>query len=518
MHYGEKFANADKSLALEQHQANEDFEFKLRIEVEDVDKVTTYDIACEYFVNIEERFEEHFPHLLPRLKKMRWGIPALHIQGHQDSCMYLFGTAYMECVGHFHGESAEQYWPELNQLGPHVRQMNHASDLADELKESKRKYLEKRNHFIGLSLSFRDRIDQWKTLPRTASKVGKDAVSVYKHRSTKVPSQTAIFQKMLSDDANFGQTAIPRNKVARSLDDGFKIQDSQRKLQRLIADTNEHELVSRRKEIAQRTTKLRAGIDAWRKTQTDLMPKVADKIAGQTLACPEIHAEKLYLPSELTLGEHHSLNLTGLAAEEIRWREAQAFDALRAIQNVVKTLSALRGRKIKNDRQQKQNTRAADNITEATKLRDQHMISYEVARQALLALDAEAALYMKPVLQRRQLCDSHYTDGPLWRFPAPQLEDANEIPSSLSEQDIPEMDEWANEDTWRRLAEGDSLMKGYAAYARQKAAMYQRRAAMAQKLVQNAGYADMLIPGANLIERVQRSRDEEASLVSIAIG
>ncbi|KAK7037022.1 hypothetical protein R3P38DRAFT_3183078 [Favolaschia claudopus] len=64
------FANADKSLALEQHQANEDFEFKLRIEVEDVDEVTTYDIACEYFVNIEERFEEHFPHLLPRLKKM----------------------------------------------------------------------------------------------------------------------------------------------------------------------------------------------------------------------------------------------------------------------------------------------------------------------------------------------------------------------------------------------------------------------------------------------------------------
>ncbi|KAK7037021.1 hypothetical protein R3P38DRAFT_2907575, partial [Favolaschia claudopus] len=299
-----------------------------------------------------------------------------------------------------------------------------ASDLADELKESKRKYLEKRNHFIGLSLSFRDRIDQWKTLPRTASKVGKDAVSVYKHRSTKVPSQTAIFQKMLSDDANFGQTAIPRNKVARFPDDGFKIQDSQRKLQRLIADTNEHELVSRRKEIAQRTTKLH------------LMPKVADKIAGQTLACPEIHAEKLYLPSELTLGEHHSLNLTGLAAEEIRWREAQAFDALRAIQNVVKTLSALRGRKIKNDRQQKQNTRAADNITEATKLRDQHMISYEVARQALLALDAEAALYMKPVLQRRQLCDSHYTDGPLWRFPAPQLEDANEI-SSLPLKYIP---------------------------------------------------------------------------------
>jgi hypothetical protein len=28
----------------------------------------------------------------------------------------------MECVGHFHGETAEQYRPEANQLGPHVRQ------------------------------------------------------------------------------------------------------------------------------------------------------------------------------------------------------------------------------------------------------------------------------------------------------------------------------------------------------------------------------------------------------------
>ncbi|KAJ7680057.1 hypothetical protein B0H17DRAFT_845537, partial [Mycena rosella] len=53
-----------------------------------------------------------------------WGVPALHVQGYQESCSYLFGTAYMECIGHFHGETAEHYWPEANQLGPHVWQMN----------------------------------------------------------------------------------------------------------------------------------------------------------------------------------------------------------------------------------------------------------------------------------------------------------------------------------------------------------------------------------------------------------
>jgi hypothetical protein len=38
--------------------------------------------------------------------------------------MYLYGTDYTECIGHFHGETAEHYWPEQNQIGPHVRQMN----------------------------------------------------------------------------------------------------------------------------------------------------------------------------------------------------------------------------------------------------------------------------------------------------------------------------------------------------------------------------------------------------------
>ncbi|KAJ7898894.1 hypothetical protein B0H14DRAFT_2331984, partial [Mycena olivaceomarginata] len=43
-------------------------------------------------------------------------VPSIHVQGHQDSCNYLFGTAYMECVSHFHGETAEYYWPEANQV------------------------------------------------------------------------------------------------------------------------------------------------------------------------------------------------------------------------------------------------------------------------------------------------------------------------------------------------------------------------------------------------------------------
>ncbi|KAJ7152450.1 hypothetical protein C8R46DRAFT_1302833 [Mycena filopes] len=577
LHYGERFCNTDKALAmeLERHQPNESFEFKLQIEVDDIDQVTT----------------------ASRSTSQRWsrgssgcdgGVPALHVQGHQDSCTYLFGTAYMECVGHFHGESAEQYWPESNQLGPHVRQMNNghrqdtmifhhgdwnykktmqiASSLAEDLQDAKKKYLEKRNHFIGLSLSFSARLQSWKELPRITSKVGKEA-------------------KMLNDHGSFAGTTISNTKVASFLEEGLRIQDLQRTLRNLVQDTNDHDLVSRRKEIALRTSKAQTRIDNWRKTQKLLTPLLADKVAAQSLKAPPLQDEKLFLPSDFsTPEERQKLGMASLAEEEVRWREGQAFDSLRAIQNIVKTISALRGRKIKNDRQQKQNTRAGDNIEEATTLRNRHMALYEVARQALLALNApmvyplltEADLYMKPVLQKRRVGDSRHTDGALFRMQPtiPLEEEDNSGPSNVNGKKIinsrshalsqscivavlsstasgtqmekrkagdrvqwfraeAEMQRWqeqaeqklaellrtnrsflAMETAWTRLAEGPA---GHRAYALQKAAMYRQRAETAQGLITGLGYGDLLAAGASVVRRVQAEREAEEKLVKKAI-
>lgn len=92
----------------------------------------------------------------------------------------------------------------------------------------------------------------------------------------------------------------------------------------------------------------------------------------------------------------------------------------------MKGISALRNRKTRDDRKQKENTRAADNIRIATTLRDQHMASYEAARTALVALNAgsnfppltEPDLYMKSVQQKRRVGDSRHTDGAIWRLHA----------------------------------------------------------------------------------------------------
>ncbi|KAK7007228.1 hypothetical protein R3P38DRAFT_2793085 [Favolaschia claudopus] len=99
------------------------------------------------------------------------------------------------------------YWPASNQLGPHTRQMNlghrqdtliahhgdwnHTKtskivfDLAEDIEDAKTKYTENRNHFIALSISYSENVSQWQGLSRTPSKLGKEAVSVYKHDTTK---------------------------------------------------------------------------------------------------------------------------------------------------------------------------------------------------------------------------------------------------------------------------------------------------------------------------------------------
>ncbi|KAF7295985.1 CxC2 domain-containing protein [Mycena kentingensis (nom. inval.)] len=447
MHHGERFVNADMALAraLESWAALGDetapFTTAFRMEADDVDHVRTYDIALR---------------LVHLVERIRWGIPALHVQGHQDSCSYRYGTAYMECVGHFHGESAEQYWPEANQLGPYVRQMNtgHRQDvlilhhgfwnwlktvglpaaLAGNIALSRTNYANKRTHLIGLSISFRAYLSQWRKLPRDWKMDGKELTSPYKHNSQKVPSQRAIFQKLIRDDDTFARTPISKGKIANFMDEALKIQHEQRQLVALIADREEHDLISRQKEITNRTGKLQTRITVWRKLQREIMPTAGDAVAAQVQVPRQAHEEMLFLPSDFSEVERLALGgFEDLAAEEMRWREGEIFDYLGALQNNVKAIAALRTDKQKNDRQQKANTRSLNQIREGLRRRELIMTGYLRSRDAQISLTGssrfplltDADLYMKPVLDKRRVGDSKLSDGALWTALAPApLEEA----------------------------------------------------------------------------------------------
>lgn len=96
----------------------------MRAQYNDLDFITSYDAMCQYKVNLQKRFDEQFPDVAHLVQKMRFAIPALHVQGHKEGCQYWYATAYMEGVAHFFGETAEYYWPTANQCGAQTRQMN----------------------------------------------------------------------------------------------------------------------------------------------------------------------------------------------------------------------------------------------------------------------------------------------------------------------------------------------------------------------------------------------------------
>jgi hypothetical protein len=70
--------------------------------------------------------------------------------------------------------------------------------------------------------------------------------------------------------------------------------------------------------------------------------------------------------------------------------------------------------------------------------------------------------------------------------------------------------------TWTTLAFTNSLT-GHQAYARQKAAMYCKRAEQAQTLITAAGYRELLYENTSIVHRIQLDRDQEAKIVAEAL-
>jgi hypothetical protein len=202
-----------------------------------------------------------------------------------------------------------------------------------------------------------------------------------------------------------------------------------RKIIRALDGAREQGLQSLGSEIVKRREKLEARLAPWRREQREIMPAIGDRVASQSATSPPclVENEKLFLPSDLTAAERGELGLKSLGIEEARWREGQAFDALRGIRTIVKAIRALRDRKEKNERQQKQNSRAGDHINDAVRRREFRMATYDAARQAMISLDSMSQgpdsafpplsvddTFMKSVVKKRQLGDSRFTDGQLF--------------------------------------------------------------------------------------------------------
>lgn len=80
-----------------------------------------YDIMCQYWIHLVERFGAN-PHLhLPGHLKILRAIGLFHVHGHQDDCFAKFAPSYIPGAGLVDGEILETLWAVLNHVSGSTR-------------------------------------------------------------------------------------------------------------------------------------------------------------------------------------------------------------------------------------------------------------------------------------------------------------------------------------------------------------------------------------------------------------
>ena len=85
--------------------------------------VLSYDIGCQYYKNLEKRFQSCFPDQLGAVQKLVVRVGKMHLMGHEDQCQYGFSLNYTDGVGRTDGEECERLWAEFNQAAGSTKQM-----------------------------------------------------------------------------------------------------------------------------------------------------------------------------------------------------------------------------------------------------------------------------------------------------------------------------------------------------------------------------------------------------------
>ncbi|KAI0704604.1 hypothetical protein C8Q76DRAFT_624101, partial [Earliella scabrosa] len=85
-----------------------------------------YDIMCQYFVHLRDRFE-HSPHLhWPHGITMLRGIGQFHVHGHLPRCFARYSANFIKYIGIQDGEILETLWARLNEIAGSTRGMSSA--------------------------------------------------------------------------------------------------------------------------------------------------------------------------------------------------------------------------------------------------------------------------------------------------------------------------------------------------------------------------------------------------------
>jgi hypothetical protein len=337
--------------------------------------IVSYDIVCQWRINIWRRLEKYKPELQERHgtreRRYIWLIPKFHLPAHIEACNILYSFNLTPYVGRTDGEAPERGWANANPLAASTKEMgpgsqrdvldNHFNDwnhkkiialgrvMLERIKKAVAKMTETQEEFVESEAS----------LPPESVKAWTTAMELWE-ADPENPNPFNVQDKHVSLQAVRGRIATEVKDAVEgdAADDvrgdlhvsemiamGMQLEEQQRELASDTTALKTHASDGQKTTILERGNKLRCKIASWIQTQTEFQPgmavlrEAADQARAraakmQPTSGVPVEAIELWLPSKqartpgVTFKQSHRQH-------KFDMREARTHEALEELQRLL---------------------------------------------------------------------------------------------------------------------------------------------------------------------------------------
>jgi hypothetical protein len=297
--------------------------------------VVSYDIVCQWRINIWRRLEKYEPELQQRRgtgeRCYVWLIPKFHLPAHIEACNILYSFNLMPYVGRTDGEAPERGWANANPLAASTKEMGPGS-RRDVLDDHFNDWNHKKIIAFGrvmleciqkavakMTKTQEELVESVASLPAESVKAWTTAMELWED-DPENPNPFNVQDKHVSLQAVRGRIATETKDAVEgdAADDvrgdlhvsemiamGMQLEEQQRELASDTAALKTHASDGQKTTILERGNKLQRKIASWIQTQTEFQPGVAvlreaaDQAAKmQPTSGVPVEGIELWLPSK----------------------------------------------------------------------------------------------------------------------------------------------------------------------------------------------------------------------------
>ncbi|KAJ7431875.1 hypothetical protein B0H11DRAFT_2261289 [Mycena galericulata] len=415
---GERYANMDYIFAsILRHKDSRLF------------KIISYDIVCQWWVNLKARLMLLPPliRLRAALELMRFVIPKMHIHGHTLACQLAFSLNYVPGSAQTDGEGIERPWANIGgvasstrEMGPGAREdtlnchwahwnwqklVGLAERLRSRLDRAQTEHAAQLESFTTFSLQQAEQVPTWRQIVEDFEKDGKKKNPYEKVTKVVTEAQVRLqFEREEAAQVARGVPGIHAVSPSSFVNAGLEVEEEQRRV-RLQAHLKKKATTSQEIDLVGLRRKLSRDLARLRTLQATYTPAALVALAARTAPDDEqVENVPLFLLSALSAEQRLSEPVRGLALIEEQLRNAQCGTALEGLRNDLYIKSRLLTYKQLQARHQGSNTRARGIVTRNESKISLHSEKYQMAWEALRRLaDGDAGKVGWRVLRKEDI-------------------------------------------------------------------------------------------------------------------